>query len=647
MALKVEIDRLISSLPQIGFYKPMVECVTNSLEAGADNITVELHSAPKQGSALSDDRFINKIVITDDGEGFTEENLRAFKEYRTKRKLRLGCKGVGRLTWLKIFNKAEVESIFPTNGVLRKRRFVFDERFDIASTPDDSDIPKGTVSPRTSITLLGVRNAEEKSVPEDVDKARDAVLTELLPKLLLIDRDITITFRVNQPGVPLRTIRTTELPPLSTRKFSVTVDSQEKDFVLRYWLPGEGTFESLTPKTYAFYCANKRAVEPFSEKGLTVNLSDSEKHYGVFLLESPLFDATIDDVRNRIVIDGPNLYNRVTWDHINQALRPVLEDVVYSRWPHLKDEAEEDKARLAEEHPHLAVYIRSFHAVGRVVRKEALENASQHYENSKKEVRKKYEKLLVKHKVDDADIQEFRELAECTTELGKQELAEYIWYRKVVIDVLHRLLARQEPYESVIHNLIMPTRTKDNEQVEDNNLWLLDDKFSLYQYAASDCEVDQVYRDVCGTDDSASQCAGGSNRPDLFIFFSDAKNSEGDLEAVIIELKKFSADQYERSKGLDQLPAYARAFARRNPKFKRFWLYLVVYEIDEPFRELLEDSRGYKPFFSHDGRVYLHYIPSTNSYITVLPAGVLAANARARNHRFLDIVKAGKPADCK
>ena len=85
MALKVEIDRLVSSLPQIGFYKPIVECVTNSLEAGAKNISVELFSGPKEGSALTDDRFINKVIITDDGEGFTEENLKAFKEYRTKR----------------------------------------------------------------------------------------------------------------------------------------------------------------------------------------------------------------------------------------------------------------------------------------------------------------------------------------------------------------------------------------------------------------------------------------------------------------------------------------------------------------------------------------------------------------------------------
>lgn len=645
MALKVEIDRLISSLPNIGFYKPVVECVTNSLEAGARNICVELFSAPKEGSALTDDRFISKVVVVDDGEGFTEENLKAFKEYRTKRKLRLGCKGVGRLTWLKVFTKAEIESIYPVNGTFRKRRFVFDEDFDITSKPHDSDVPKGTVAQQTSITLAEVRDAEHKSVPEDIDRARDVVLTELLPKLLLQEHDVTITFRVNQPGVPMCRIETSDLPKLMEKKFPVTVDSEQEYFVLRYWLPDKNTPTSLPAKTYAFYCANKRTVEPFSEKGLTVNLSKSEGQYGIFLVESALFDAKVDDTRNKIAIDEANLYNRITWDHVNEALRPILQQIVYDRWPVLREEGEQDKARLAEDHPHLAVYIRAFNPVGRVAKDEALKHATGRLENVKKEVRKKYEHMLRKHKMEDTDVEEFSTLAECTTELGRQELAEYIWYRQVVIDVMQRLLGRKERHEKVIHNLIMPMRTKDKERVEDNNLWLLDDKFSLYQYAASECQVDDIWRDVCGDVTLQSECAGGDNRPDLFMFFSDTTESDDDLEAVIIELKKFSADHYQRSKGLDQLPLYASALKKRHPNFKRFWLYLIVDEFDEQFRELLRLSRSYRPFFSHDGEVYLQYNDEINAYVAVLTAGVLAANAKARNHRFLDIVKAGKAVD--
>jgi hypothetical protein len=52
--------------------------------------------------------FIKEIIVTDDGDGFNTKNYNAFKEYKTKNKIRIGCKGVGRLTWLKLFNKAEI-----------------------------------------------------------------------------------------------------------------------------------------------------------------------------------------------------------------------------------------------------------------------------------------------------------------------------------------------------------------------------------------------------------------------------------------------------------------------------------------------------------------------------------------------------------
>ena len=126
MALTVEIDQLVNLLPQVNFYKPIIECITNSLEANSNNIAVELHSSSKEGTAFKDDRFINKVIVKDDGDGFTESNFEAFKKYRTKKKIHLGCKGVGRLTWLKIFNKAEISSSFQENGRMLQRIFVFD-----------------------------------------------------------------------------------------------------------------------------------------------------------------------------------------------------------------------------------------------------------------------------------------------------------------------------------------------------------------------------------------------------------------------------------------------------------------------------------------------------------------------------------------
>lgn len=639
MALRVEIDQLVNSLGQVGFYQPIIECITNSLEANSTNITVELFSACREGTMYVDDRFVNKVVVSDDGEGFTESNFNAFKEYKTKKKIHLGCKGVGRLTWLKIFNKAEIKSILRKNDEIIKMEFLFDENFDYDLKPNISKMPSSTKAMETTVTLSDLKN-EDNSIPEDVEKFRNVIFIKLLPKLLLLDHQFNISFKANHAGVEIQTIKSSDLPKLIDEKFTVTVDSQEQEFVLRYNVTDGKDGKTIQHKTHAYYCANKRTVETFESKGLTVNLSAHDNNYGIFLLESKLFDGRVNDSRNKIAIEDEGLFDGIfSWDHINERLRSILTTIIYKKWPHLKEEADRDKNSLAEENPHLTRYIKKFNIVGRLEKKEALQSAKKHFEQAKKQVRRKYKELLKIHKIKDENIQEFQKLAESTTELGKQELAEYIWYRKIVIDMMEKLLTTKERKENIIHNLIMPMKTTDKERTEDNNLWLLDDKFSLYQYAASDLEIKQIYKDVCGEDISNCQFNNSQDRPDLCIFFSDSKESSDDLEAVIIELKKFTADKYDKGKGLDQLPLYADSFRRRNQKFKKFWVYLIVDEIDDEFERLLTVSRGYNRFFCHSGTIYLQYNKETSAYLSVLTASALTANAKARNHKFLEIVQ--------
>jgi hypothetical protein len=638
-ALTVEINQLINSLGQVRFHQPIIECVTNSLEANSKNIIVELFSACKEGTAYSDDRFINKIVIKDDGEGFSESNFKAFKEYRTKQKIHLGCRGVGRLTWLKIFNKAEIQSVLREDGKTLKKAFIFDENFDYSSEQTISEMPSNTKAMETSITLSELKD-ENSSIPEDVEKIRDIVFIELLPKLLLLNRKFNITFKSEHPGIKTQTITSSHLPQLKEEKFDIHINSQEYAFILRYNLSDGEADKTVQHKIHAYYCANKRTVETFESKGLTVNLSTDDKQYGIFLLESKLFDDRINDSRNRIAIEEGGLFDgKLSWDYINESLRPILTKIIYEKWPKLKEEAEKDKVSLAEEHPHLTSYIKKFNVVGRLHKPEALQKAEKGFEHAKKQIRQKYKDLLERHKIKDENIQEFQKLAANTTEIGKQELAEYIWYRKVVIDVMEQLLTTKERKEKVIHNLIMPMKTTDAERTEDNNLWLLDDKFSLYQYVASDLEIKEIYKDVCGEDIPEGENKDTKDRPDLCIFFSDSQKSSDDLDAVIIELKAFTADKYDKSKGLDQLPLYAHSFRKRHSKFKKFWVYLIVDEIDDDFRRLLTVSRNWKRFFCHNGEVYLQYNEEISAYLSVLTASALTANAKARNHKFLEIVK--------
>ena len=87
------------------------EAVTNSIHAGAKSICVDLRFERQPGLFGDEVRnVLDTITITDNGEGFTQDNLSCFDEICTAHKDDIGGKGVGRLAFLKYGNQVEVRS---------------------------------------------------------------------------------------------------------------------------------------------------------------------------------------------------------------------------------------------------------------------------------------------------------------------------------------------------------------------------------------------------------------------------------------------------------------------------------------------------------------------------------------------------------
>src|SRR5262249_7594159 len=68
---------------------------------------------------------IRGFSVQDDGIGFTEHNFRSFGTSDTTTKVSKGGKGVGRLVWLKAFEKAEIDSQYVESGRYWRRRYEF------------------------------------------------------------------------------------------------------------------------------------------------------------------------------------------------------------------------------------------------------------------------------------------------------------------------------------------------------------------------------------------------------------------------------------------------------------------------------------------------------------------------------------------
>lgn len=68
---------------------------------------------------------VENISVIDNGIGFNEDNFLSFMESDSTYKEAFGGKGVGRFSWLVVFEKARIESIYNTEEGYVKRSFDF------------------------------------------------------------------------------------------------------------------------------------------------------------------------------------------------------------------------------------------------------------------------------------------------------------------------------------------------------------------------------------------------------------------------------------------------------------------------------------------------------------------------------------------
>ena len=128
-----EIKRIVNEevSSRINQYDVIHEALTNSIHANATKIICVLDSFenPLQDSGKDIVYYkLDTIQVWDNGEGFNNENYDSFCKYRSEHKKRLGCKGVGRFIFLKVYKNAIYKSFLLKEQ--KKCSFKFDFDFD-------------------------------------------------------------------------------------------------------------------------------------------------------------------------------------------------------------------------------------------------------------------------------------------------------------------------------------------------------------------------------------------------------------------------------------------------------------------------------------------------------------------------------------
>lgn len=647
----------LHSLPTTEPLLPLYEAVVNSIQSINQanildgNIFIKIErensiSFPEKDNWETD---IDNIVIHDNGTGFTEDNFKSFNTYASDFKKMLGCKGVGRMIWLKAFTAVKVESTYCEDGDWFHRTFTFDKVNAVSN--ETKEHVDGDAHNSTIITLQNLRSKNKNNTPQKISTiARDLLnhcfiyfVLGKAPKITISDG--TESILVNSLFEKIKK------EDISTVDFSIGKES----FQLIH-------FKNYNPNSSTHclnLCANDRRVSSANLQnvfnGVNSKFVTAE---GAFVyngyITSTYLDENVNRERTSFNIEDTQLstFNQVTkseiistaMDHVLTYLRDDL--IAYN-----SNKREKIERFIHNVNPRYRLLLRRYpECIDNIMISEDEEKLElelfkqeQQYKLKLKEEGKELEKTI-KGNVNAADImKKTTAYAEKLSEMGKSSLAEYILHRKAVLDILENNLKYQDDnryaYEESIHQMVFPMQqTSDDVDYTAHNLWLIDEKLSYHYYLASDKKIKSM-----DPIQSASK-----NEPDIAIFdspFAFTDESEQPFRNItIIEFKRPGRESYGDSENpIQQVIEYMDDFTNGKIKTKdgltidgnsniRFFCYILC-DISEKLKKYIKQ---YDFQETPDGQGYYFYSKNYNAYMEIVPYNKMIRDSKKRNKILFD-----------
>ncbi len=489
---------------------PLFEAVSNSLHAvgattrneGQIRVSLERADQEEMSAGLGESiKPIVNIIITDNGEGFTEKNWAAFKELDTGNKEQLGSKGIGRLFWLKVFDRAEVNSVYRDGSTLRRRKFLFRLPDGIVDESDEACPPRTRV--QTSVTLSGLKATYARSYRINANDFRDAVLHHFLS--FFVTQFVPDIEFLEGKHVAARIDRTS-LPKVDEDPFEI----KGIDFKLIHMRLAKENAASHS----VHFCAADRVVKSRSLAEVLGNftkrqIEDGEDtyYYGGYVLSQELNDSVAAE-RDEFQIEErvEDLFGEmhVSWQEIEAEVAKRVETWLAEPLSALRKARDERVENVfAHTVPELA-YLRRIQAeelddiaLDASERDIALSANRLHFEKRRSVVQRLDATLRNLEVSDLGRFDDFRnkfasEILELS-EVGQADLSAYMLYRQKVLSILLKAVQFKEDTnnfekEKVVHSLFFP-RFQDSEGAaiyDGHNLWLLDEALAFEGYIASD-----------------------------------------------------------------------------------------------------------------------------------------------------------------
>ena len=582
---------------------------------------------------------IKSIAIIDNGVGFTESNMESFLTADSEYKSKIGGKGIGRFTWLKVFQNVFVESIYKDHneeGLINKRTFSFalnnDDIIDDLNIYDEEYIDN-----KTTILLENPLLDYSKGLCKNTIDIANTIIEHYI-ECLLANSNIEINIRDESKTVSINQLIKNGLIDSKDVEFSINnIPFNIKHLLLK---------KDLQKNSYIYWAANNRIVKTDKLENYINTIKGATFHNGeayyVAILSSTYLDSNVSD--NRLAFNIPNddegLFSDIlTLPQIINEAKSAIQSYLMEEIEKLQDQNEKRVTHFinnsAPEYQYLLRHKKNeIRTIDPTLSDDRLELVLHKLEV---EHTKKLISELKKAKTCN-NITGYKETLENVikqlSESNRAKLAKYITHRKVIIELFEEgLNIKDEKYqkEAYIHNLIYPMKTTNEENIDNyHNLWLIDERLAFCEYIASDESLKKK-----------------GDRPDLLFldnsaaFVNEAINGYYNTVSII-ELKRPMRTGYSNDDNpMDQMLRYDRQIRNKEAKTKggrpiivcdttQFYLYAIC-DIDKTLEDILE-SRDYKKTPDNNG--YYMYHDKYKAYIEVIPFDKVLHNAKQRNRAF-------------
>jgi hypothetical protein len=473
----VNMHSLPASLPLLPVYEAIVNSIQSIEDAGVEDgkVIVKI-GRDKQMHLFNDwETDIENIEIIDNGQGFNEENFNSFDTYASEYKIQKGCKGVGRMLWLKAFKNVDVESIYCEKGQWKSRKFLFDARNEVHNMK--ISVIEAAGENKTKVRLNLLRKDYKNTCPKKLETLARNILNHCFafyvlkkaPQIIVCDDhasiDIATLYNKNIQG-------NLEIIEVNIKDVLFTIIHSKN-----YMTPNE--------KHKINFCAHQRVVLSTNLSKLSndwnTKLEDDkgEFSYNGYVL-SEILDSHVN--RERTNFDMPentNIVDEMGFSEIEDVIKKKI--AIYLEAALKESNLKKEKiikAYIFGKNPKYRLLLKNYPELITNIPwtndEDKLEmELFKQEQKYRLELKKEGKKIEEEARMDNIDYERYIEkrtiYAEKLSDMGKSNLAEYVMHRKAVLDILAQNIKYKSEqqkvytYEKNIHQLIFPmTKTSDD-----------------------------------------------------------------------------------------------------------------------------------------------------------------------------------------